>query len=149
MHQLRLALAGAVPRRGSACPRALPPSPAGEGETSERPYLAIYGHGFPAWFQQGSATGRGAAATPGSASAIATTGPTNSISPAARTNLRGPSAWWSHRVAWLAALLDRPQLYIGWARTAYVVYEGLTYSRGRLGRLFDRMESLAPKRQEG
>ena len=43
-------------------------------------------------------------------------------------------------MAWLAARTGRPQVYLGWARRAYAVYEGLTYHRGRLAPLFDRME---------
>ncbi|WP_370515414.1 Coenzyme F420 hydrogenase/dehydrogenase, beta subunit C-terminal domain [Paracoccus sp. S-4012] len=47
---------------------------------------------------------------------------------------------WSHRMAWAAARAGRPGLYLGWARGAYAVYEGLTYARGPLARTFDRLE---------
>ncbi|WP_134725347.1 Coenzyme F420 hydrogenase/dehydrogenase, beta subunit C-terminal domain [Paracoccus luteus] len=47
---------------------------------------------------------------------------------------------WSHRMARLSAALGRPGLYVGWARRAYAVYEGLTYRRGRLAAAFDRIE---------
>lgn len=51
---------------------------------------------------------------------------------------RGIAAW-SHRVFWLARLVRRPGLYVGWARAVAAVYHGLAYSRGRLGRLVDRL----------
>jgi hypothetical protein len=54
--------------------------------------------------------------------------------------VRAGIARWSHRLAWLAARLERPQLYLAWARAAYVVYEGLAYARGRLAPLFERIE---------
>ncbi|WP_112872794.1 Coenzyme F420 hydrogenase/dehydrogenase, beta subunit C-terminal domain [Paracoccus endophyticus] len=47
---------------------------------------------------------------------------------------------WSHRMARLAAVTGRPGLYVGWARRAYAVYEALTYRRGPLAPLFDRIE---------
>jgi coenzyme F420-reducing hydrogenase beta subunit len=55
----------------------------------------------------------------------------------------------SHRIARLAAATGRPQVYVGWARQAYVVYEGLTYCRGRLAPLFDRIERIATWRRNG
>ena len=55
----------------------------------------------------------------------------------------------SHRMARLAAATGRPQVYVGWARQAYVVYEGLTYCRGRLAPLFDRIERIATWRRDG
>jgi coenzyme F420-reducing hydrogenase beta subunit len=48
-------------------------------------------------------------------------------------------AAWSHPVFWLARSTGMPQLYLGWARAALAVYQGLAYSRGRLGRLLDRV----------
>ena len=48
-----------------------------------------------------------------------------------------------------AAATGRPQVYVGWARQAYVVYEGLTYCRGRLAPLFDRIERIATWRRNG
>lgn len=46
---------------------------------------------------------------------------------------------WSHRVFWLARRLHLPALYIRWAWTAVTVYHALAYSRGRLGKLVDRL----------
>jgi hypothetical protein len=46
---------------------------------------------------------------------------------------------WSHRVFWLARRLRRPQLYIRWSRGAVASYHALTYSRGRLGAVVDRL----------
>lgn len=48
-------------------------------------------------------------------------------------------AVWSHRVFRVARSTRTPQLYLGWARAALAVYQGLAYSRGRLGRLLDRV----------
>ncbi len=53
---------------------------------------------------------------------------------------------WSHRMFALARTLDAPRLYTGWARAALAVYQGLTYSRGRLGAWFDRLERTAARR---
>lgn len=53
---------------------------------------------------------------------------------------RAATARWSHRMAWAAARLGRPGVYLRWARAAYAFYEGLTYSRGRLAPLFKRLE---------
>ena len=39
-----------------------------------------------------------------------------------------------------ARALHMPWIYLAWARAAYVVYQGLTYSRGRLGAALDRIE---------
>ena len=55
----------------------------------------------------------------------------------------------SHRMAWLAARTGRPQLYLGWARRTYAVYEGLTYDRGRFAPLFSRIERVAGRRKDG
>jgi coenzyme F420-reducing hydrogenase beta subunit len=46
---------------------------------------------------------------------------------------------WSHRVFWATRLLGRPALYIVWARAALATYHGVAYSRGKLGRLMDRL----------
>jgi len=46
---------------------------------------------------------------------------------------------WSHRIFWLARMLGRPVLYLWWARTALSLYQSITYSRGPLGRLVDRL----------
>jgi coenzyme F420-reducing hydrogenase beta subunit len=47
---------------------------------------------------------------------------------------------WSHRMAWAARTSGMPGLYTGWARLALSLYQGLTYRRGRIGRLLDRIE---------
>jgi hypothetical protein len=52
---------------------------------------------------------------------------------------RHANAVWSHRVFRLARALRMPGLYLAWARCALATYQGLTYSRGRLGRLADRL----------
>ena len=44
---------------------------------------------------------------------------------------------WSDRIFLLAKALRWPKIYIAWARTAAAIYHALTYSRGRLGRIFD------------
>ena len=51
----------------------------------------------------------------------------------------GISAW-SHRMFRVAKRMRMPRLYLGWARLALTFYQALTYSRGRLGKLFDRLE---------
>jgi coenzyme F420-reducing hydrogenase beta subunit len=56
---------------------------------------------------------------------------------------------WSHRVFLAARLLRAPGLYLGWARCAAAIYQGLTYSRGRLGALFDRIEGVLTRRPAG
>lgn len=53
---------------------------------------------------------------------------------------RAAIAYCSHRILALAAMLRWPRLYTGWARTALGFYQAVTYSRGRLGTLFDRIE---------
>ena len=50
----------------------------------------------------------------------------------------GISAW-SHRMFRLARALRWPLLYVAWGRTALAAYHGLAYSRGRIGRLVDRV----------
>lgn len=50
----------------------------------------------------------------------------------------GISAW-SHRIFRLARALRWPLLYVAWGRTAVGLYHGLAYSRGRIGRLVDRV----------
>jgi coenzyme F420-reducing hydrogenase beta subunit len=42
----------------------------------------------------------------------------------------------------LARWLRRPRVFILWGRAALALYQGLTYSRGRLGRVFDRTEAF-------
>jgi coenzyme F420-reducing hydrogenase beta subunit len=46
----------------------------------------------------------------------------------------------SHRMAALAARTGQHKVYTVWARAALTLYGALTYSRGRLGRMFDRLE---------
>jgi coenzyme F420-reducing hydrogenase beta subunit len=50
---------------------------------------------------------------------------------------------WSLRLSGLAQRLERPAIYLVWARASLALYQALTYSRGRLGRLIDRIERLA------
>ena len=47
----------------------------------------------------------------------------------------------------LARRLGCPGLYLAWARLALAAYQGLTYSRGRFGRLADRL--LPPDSRAG
>jgi hypothetical protein len=37
---------------------------------------------------------------------------------------------------------ERPGIYTGWARGTLAVYHGLAYSRGRAGKIADRVEAL-------
>ena len=53
--------------------------------------------------------------------------------------LRARIAAWSHRVFWLARRLERPGLYTRWAAAALALYQGVTYSRGRIGAAADRI----------
>lgn len=53
--------------------------------------------------------------------------------------MRSHISAWSHRIFWLARTCRAPGLYLGWARATLRVYQGLTYSRGRIGRLLDRL----------
>lgn len=46
---------------------------------------------------------------------------------------------WSHRLASLAHRTGRPGLYVHWAKASLRFYQALTYSRGRLGQVFDRL----------
>lgn len=55
---------------------------------------------------------------------------------------------WSHRMAWAARRSGMPILYVGWARSALAVYQGLAYRRGRVGRLFDRIEAAMSRARE-
>jgi coenzyme F420-reducing hydrogenase beta subunit len=45
---------------------------------------------------------------------------------------------WSHVVFWLARLVQRPGIYIGWAKAVLTLYHGVAYSRGRVGRIIER-----------
>jgi coenzyme F420-reducing hydrogenase beta subunit len=53
--------------------------------------------------------------------------------------MRMATSAWSHRVFRLARALNWPRLYIAWGRVALAGYHGLAYSRGRLGKLVDRL----------
>lgn len=55
--------------------------------------------------------------------------------------MRHHIAIWSHRVFHLARRLNWPTLYLRWARAVLTVYHGLTYSRGPVGRMMDRLET--------
>lgn len=48
-------------------------------------------------------------------------------------------ARWSHRMFSLARAVHAPRLYTAWARTVLRLYQSLTWSQGRLGRLLDRL----------
>jgi len=48
-------------------------------------------------------------------------------------------ARWSHRVFAFAHSVGKPGVYIGWARTMLRLYQSLTWSQGRLGKLLDRL----------
>ncbi len=50
-------------------------------------------------------------------------------------------------VFWLARTLRLPGLYLGWARTSLRLYQAITYSRGPLGRLVDRVERRTRRRR--
>jgi coenzyme F420-reducing hydrogenase beta subunit len=51
--------------------------------------------------------------------------------------LRYSIARWSHRVFRLAHRLHAPAIYLVWARTMLRIYQGLTWSRGWCGKMFD------------
>jgi coenzyme F420-reducing hydrogenase beta subunit len=53
---------------------------------------------------------------------------------------------WSHRVFRLSRRLDTPGLYVRWGKAMLAVYHALTYSRGRLGALVDRVEGWAGRK---
>ena len=53
-------------------------------------------------------------------------------------------ARWSNRVFALARRLGMPQLYVRWARAALSFYAGVTWSRGRVGRIADRLFPPSP-----
>jgi hypothetical protein len=53
--------------------------------------------------------------------------------------LRAHIRTWSHRMFWAARFTRLPGLYLVWARMILRLYQALTYSRGPLGRLLDRL----------
>ncbi|QAY77429.1 Coenzyme F420 hydrogenase/dehydrogenase, beta subunit C-terminal domain [Sphingosinicella sp. BN140058] len=54
--------------------------------------------------------------------------------------MRARISAWSHRIFFLAREIERPSLYIRWGRATLALYQGLTYSRGRIGAAIDRIE---------
>ncbi len=59
--------------------------------------------------------------------------------------MRRAISLWSHRMFYLARRARRPLLYLVWARAALAIYHGLAYSRGRIGRLCDRILRVPQK----
>ncbi len=57
--------------------------------------------------------------------------------------LRYAIARGSHRMLRLARYLGRPAIYARWARTSLRIYQSVTWSRGRLGKLCDRFLGAA------
>lgn len=53
---------------------------------------------------------------------------------------------WSHRVFFIARRFAMPLLYVGWAEAALRLYQGLAYSRGRVGAFSDVLTKLTPRR---
>jgi hypothetical protein len=56
--------------------------------------------------------------------------------------LRYSIARWSHPMLRLARKLHLPAIYTRWARSVLRLYQSVTWSRGRLGRLIDRLMPL-------
>jgi hypothetical protein len=56
--------------------------------------------------------------------------------------LRYSIARWSHRIFRLARALRMPAIYTLWARAVLRLYQSVTWSRGRLGKLIDRVLPL-------
>lgn len=73
--------------------------------------------------------------------------------PAARRRLvyalRAHITRWSRRVFLAARLVRAPALYLRWAGAELALYQGVTYSRGRVGRLADRIEAWGKRRLSG
>lgn len=59
--------------------------------------------------------------------------------------MRRHIARWSHRAFRLARGLQAQGIYTRWASTVLAVYRGLAYSRGPLGRVFDRVEAIGQR----
>ena len=78
--------------------------------------------------------------------------PRKRVSPSADLPLRRKAVYrmryaiarWSHRVFRLARNLNCPGLYVGWARSTLRIYQSVTWSQGRLGRMLDR---ILPERE--
>lgn len=61
--------------------------------------------------------------------------------------LRHHISRWSSKVFRLARTLGQPVLFLLWGRAVLKLYHGLTYSRGWLGRAFDRADHLLAREQ--
>jgi coenzyme F420-reducing hydrogenase beta subunit len=59
--------------------------------------------------------------------------------------MRAFIARWSLRMFRLAKAAGRPSIYLAWARAMLALYQGLTWSHGRIGRFLDR---LLPKPEQ-
>ena len=53
--------------------------------------------------------------------------------------MRSAIARWSNRMFLLARALKAPRLYLSWAKASLRLYQGVTWSRGRIGRALDRL----------
>jgi coenzyme F420-reducing hydrogenase beta subunit len=53
--------------------------------------------------------------------------------------MRAAIARWSHPAFRLAKATAMPGIYLRWARSMLVTYQGITWSRGRIGRFLDRL----------
>lgn len=51
--------------------------------------------------------------------------------------MRSQISAWSHRIFFVARLVHLPIFYLLWAHIALTVYQGVAYSRGRVGKLTD------------
>ncbi|MCZ4091307.1 Coenzyme F420 hydrogenase/dehydrogenase, beta subunit C-terminal domain [Sinorhizobium psoraleae] len=60
--------------------------------------------------------------------------------------LRNSISAQSHRMFWLARISRLPTVYVRWAATMLILYQGVTYSRGWIGRLID---SICREEQTG
>jgi coenzyme F420-reducing hydrogenase beta subunit len=49
---------------------------------------------------------------------------------------------WSHRIFWLAKKMNKPNLYIGWAKLAAATYHGLAYHKGKVGEMVMRLAAF-------
>jgi coenzyme F420-reducing hydrogenase beta subunit len=53
--------------------------------------------------------------------------------------MRAHISAWSHRTFWLARSMRRPTIYTSWGSGVVAIYHGLTYSRGKWGKFFERI----------
>ncbi len=58
--------------------------------------------------------------------------------------MRAGISAWSHPVFRCAKAVRMPGMYLGWARASLRLYQALTYSRGPIGRLLDRLLPTDP-----